>query len=337
MEIEREQSKELVTLHQIKKYYPITGGLLRRQVGTIKAVDDVDLTICRGETLGLVGESGCGKSTLGRVILRLEEPTQGEVFFEGQNLQSLSRQELHVLRRRMQIIFQDPYSSLNPRQTIGRTIVEGLVIHNVGTRAERRDRVRHVMETVGLSPEYIDRYPHEFSGGQRQRVGIARALILHPDLIVCDEPISALDVSIQAQIINLLLDLQEEFHLTYLFVSHDLSVVRRISDRVAVMYLGCIVELADKDELYAHPAHPYTRILLEAIPLPDPNVRKAHSNLDPDSRHSWNLPEGCRFHPRCPYAMPICSKEVPVFSEYAPRHWVRCFLYKDGILSSTSL
>jgi len=321
---------KLVILRNIKKYYPMTGGVFERQIGTVKAVDGVDLDISRGETLGLVGESGCGKSTLGRVILRLEKPTEGEVLINGQDTIGLSRKEMQPLREKMQIIFQDPYSSLNPRQTVGRIIREGLLIHNVGTAEERLERVRHLMEVVGLRPEHINRYPHEFSGGQRQRIGFARALALQPELIICDEPVSALDVSIQAQVINLLMDLQEEFHLTYLFVSHDLSVVRHISDRVAVMYLGRLVELADKEELYEHPCHPYTQVLLEAAPLPDANLKKERKSLAGDLPSPLSPPEGCHFHPRCPRAMPDCGKKIPTFGEYKPGHWIRCFLYSES-------
>lgn len=330
---EKAEGSELLVLRNLKKYYPITRGVMRREVGVVKAVDGIDLSLERGETLGLVGESGCGKSTLGRLILRLEEPTEGEVHFKGQNLLELPRRSMHPLRRHMQVIFQDPYSSLNPRQTVGRIIAEGLVIHKIGTAAERRKRVEYLMEVVGLRPEQINRYPHEFSGGQRQRIGIARALALKPELIICDEPLSALDVSIQAQVINLLGDLQEEYGLTYLFISHDLSVVRHISDRVAVMYLGSIVEFAEKKELFENPIHPYTKTLLRSVPVPDPHeaARKKSGKME------GNLPEpvdsapgGCLFRKRCPSGMAICEDEKPPLRQIGPNHWVRCFLEGKG-------
>lgn len=324
--MKEEHNENLLVVRNVKKHYPITRGFLRRQIGVVKAVDGVDILMRRGETLGLVGESGCGKSTLGRAILRLEEPTEGEVIFDGKDLLKLSREEMHLMRRRMQIIFQDPYSSLDPRQATGRIIAEGLVIHKIGTHAERRERVRYLMEVVGLRPEQIHRYPHEFSGGQRQRIGIARALAVNPELIICDEPLSALDVSIQAQVINLLQDLQEQYHLTYLFISHDLSVVRHISDRVAVMYLGWLVELADTKELFTHPYHPYTQALLQAIPVPDPAASRKRHKLPDDLPQQLRLPDGCYFQQRCPQVMPVCKTERPAFQEYTPRHWVRCFL-----------
>jgi len=325
----RENADQLVVLKGIRKYYPVKEGGLIGEKSAVKAVDGIDLDIHRGETLGLVGESGCGKSTLGRVILRLEPPTQGEIHFDGEDVLAMSSNQMHGLRRRMQIIFQDPYSSLNPRQTVGGIIGEGLLIHKVGTKSERTERVRHIMEVVGLRPEYINRYPHEFSGGQRQRIGVGRALALQPELIICDEPVSALDVSIQAQVINLLMDLQEEFHLTYLFVSHDLSVVRHISDRVAVMYLGRLVELADKRELYDNPLHPYTQALLEAAPTPNADVVKNRKGLTGDIPSPLSPPPGCHFHPRCPHVMDRCREKVPAFQVHKPRHRVRCFLYSD--------
>ena len=324
--IANDQNPNLVVLKNIKKHYPVVKGLLHRETGKIRAVDGIDITIRKGETLGLVGESGCGKSTLGRVILRLEEPTEGQVIYDGRDLSTLSPHEMHPYRRRMQIIFQDPYSSLDPRQTIGRTIGEGLLIHKVGTAAERRKRVEYLMEVVGLRPEHFGRYPHEFSGGQRQRIGIARALAVNPDFVICDEPLSALDVSIQAQVINLLQDLQEEYHLTYLFISHDLSVVRHISDRVAVMYLGSLVELADKDELFNRPCHPYTQTLLRAIPIPDPQAAKRRRPASTELRSPSHREGACRFEPQCPDSSDACREQPPPLREISPNHWVACTL-----------
>jgi oligopeptide/dipeptide ABC transporter ATP-binding protein len=316
---------ELLILRDLRKHYPLTRGFMGKEVGKVRAVDGVDLTLWRGETLGLVGESGCGKSTLGRLILRLEEPTSGEVHYDGRNLLDLGLTEMHLLRRRMQIIFQDPYSSLDPRQTVGKIIGEGLQIHGIGTQTERRDRILGIMETVGLHPQEYHRYPHEFSGGQRQRIGIARALALHPEFIICDEPLSALDVSIQAQIINLLQDLQDSFGLTYLFISHDLTVVRHISDRVAVMYLGRLVELADKGELFRNPLHPYTKRLLDAVPVPNPGARKRRPVNPSEFAIGTPLTANCLFRDRCDRATGRCDEEVPSFRELAPNHWVRCF------------
>jgi len=317
--------KELVKVRDLVKYFPVRGGVLRRIIDWVKAVDGVSFTIREGETLGLVGESGCGKSTLGRTMLHLIEPTRGSVEFDGQDIFSLRKQALKSLRRYMQIIFQDPYASLNPRKPVGDSIIAGLEIHDIGTPQERREMVRDILRKVGLEEYHAHRYPHEFSGGQRQRIGIARALALRPKFIVCDEPVSALDVSIQAQVLNLLQDLQEEFGLTYLFIAHNLSVVEHISDRVAVMYLGKIVELAPRWELFEKPLHPYTQALISAIPIPKPNLERERIILEGEVPSPRNPPRGCRFHPRCPIAMDRCSEEEPDFLEVGPDHWVGCF------------
>ncbi|MDX2034647.1 MAG: ATP-binding cassette domain-containing protein [Blastocatellia bacterium] len=315
-------NETLVQIEGLRKYFPAG----RQQV---RAVDGVTFSIRRGETLGLVGESGCGKTTVGRAILRLIEPTAGTVRFEGRDLASLRREELRQMRRRMQIIFQDPYSSLNPRMRVGAIIAEPLEIHQAGDKAERRERVAELLRVVGLDPTYADRYPHEFSGGQRQRIGIARALALHPAFIVADEPVSALDVSVQAQVVNLLQDLQERFGLTYLFISHGLAVVKHISSRVGVMYLGKLVELAPAEAIYAAPLHPYTQALLAAIPIPDPELkREARQRLGGDVPNPIAPPAGCRFHTRCPHAMPRCGIEEPAIREAAPGHFVACFLHE---------
>ncbi len=320
----------LVKVKDLKMYFPITQGIvIQRHVGDIKAVDGITFNIHRGETLGLVGESGCGKSTTGRAILQLYTPTGGEVYFEGEEITGLKGEHLRKMRRRMQMIFQDPYASLNPRMTVGNIIAEPLEVHNILKRSERRDRVKELLEVVGLNPYFINRYPHEFSGGQRQRIGVARALALNPDFIVADEPISALDVSIQAQVINLLEDLQEQFGLTYLFIAHDLSVVRHISDRIAVMYLGKLVELADRHTLYDNPMHPYTQALLSAVPIPDPVIEEKRQRiiLEGDVPSPQNPPKGCNFCTRCPKVFEPCYEQEPEFKEVEPGHWVACHLY----------
>ena len=322
----------LLTVRGLKMHFPITRGIIfQRQVGAIKAVDGLDFTMYKGETLGLVGESGCGKSTTGRAILQLYRPTEGSVNFEGVELTQTRGEELRKMRRRMQMIFQDPYASLNPRMTVGSIIGEPLEVHGIGAnKRERQERVQELLKTVGLNPYFANRYPHEFSGGQRQRIGVARALAVNPAFIVCDEPISALDVSIQAQIINLLEDLQEELGLTYLFIAHDLSVVRHISDRIAVMYLGKIVELADRDDLYENPMHPYTQALLSAVPIPDPQIEMQRKRiiLEGDVPSPANPPKGCNFSTRCPRVMDICREQEPPFKEYSPGHHTACFLYE---------
>ena len=317
----------LVQVVGLKKYFPITQGIIfQRKVADVKAVDGLDFTIQRGETLGLVGESGCGKSTTGRSVLQLYRPTAGEVYFQGKDLVKLQGEELRKMRRNMQMIFQDPYASLNPRMTVGDIIGEPLEVHNIAKGKEKKERVQELLSIVGLNPYFVNRYPHEFSGGQRQRIGVARSLAVNPDFIVCDEPISALDVSIQAQIINLLEELQEKFHLTYLFIAHDLSVVRHISDRIAVMYLGKIVELTDRDTLYANPLHPYTKALLSAVPIPDPVIEEKRERiiLVGDVPSPVNPPSGCRFHTRCPLAIDICKRVDPEFRDVGNSHFVAC-------------
>jgi oligopeptide transport system ATP-binding protein len=322
---------EPVLLHveKLVKHFPILRGVIfQKQVGAVHAVDGLTFDIYRGETLGLVGESGCGKSTTGRAILQLHKPTSGKVLFEGVDLVTLEPRELRKMRRKMQMIFQDPYASLNPRMTIGEIIGEPLRLHGLANRKESNERVVDLLRLVGLNPHYANRYPHEFSGGQRQRVGVARSLSLNPSLIVCDEPISALDVSIQAQVVNLLVELQEKLGLTYLFIAHDLSMVRHISTRVAVMYLGWIVELASRDELYTCPLHPYTQALLSAVPIPDPEAEQTRKRiiLEGDVPSPANPPSGCRFRTRCPMAMQVCQEQAPEYREVSPGHFVACHL-----------
>jgi oligopeptide transport system ATP-binding protein len=322
--------RPLVEIRQLRKYFPINRGFIfQRHSGDVKAVDGVTLMIRRGETLGLVGESGCGKSTTGRTILQLDRPTSGEVWFDGQDLVRLQGENLRRMRRRFQMIFQDPYASLNPRMTVGDIIGEPLEVHDLTRGANPRGRVEELLRIVGLDPSFTNRYPHEFSGGQRQRIGIARALAVNPDFVVCDEPVSALDVSIRAQVLNLLQSLQQQFGLTYLFIAHDLAVVRHISDRVAVMYLGKIVELADRDALYANPQHPYTRALLSAVPIPSPKIERKRERiiLIGDAPSPSNPPPGCPFHTRCPIARTgLCDITVPEWREIAPGQWVACHL-----------
>ena len=318
-------NNDFLVIKNLKKYFFSERGFLKTVLPPVKAVEDVSLTIKKGETLGLVGESGCGKTTIGRCILRLEEPTEGEVHFEGTNILAQDPKAMEKLRRDMQIIFQDPYSSLNPRRTVGKIIGEGLVIHDVATGRDQENRVKDLMKTVGLLPEHINRYPHEFSGGQRQRIGVARALALNPKLIIADEPVSALDVSIQAQILNLLVELQGQFDLTYLFISHDLSVVRHISDRVAVMYLGRVVELAESDTLYDKPFHPYTEALMSAAPPSHPAKKKERIILEGDVPSPRNVPPGCSFHPRCQYRQEVCTQTVPEFKEIQDGRFVACY------------
>ena len=319
----------LVEVRNLKKYFPVTRGLIiQRHVGDIKAVDDVSFNIYSGETLGLVGESGSGKTTVGRTMLRLYEPTAGQVVFDGTDLMSIRGGELRSMRRRMQMIFQDPYASLNPRMTVGSIVGEPLEVHRVAAGKEMRERVQELLRLVGLNPYFVNRYPHAFSGGQRQRIGIARALALNPDLIICDEPISSLDVSIQAQVVNLLEDLQDQLGLTYLFIAHDLSMVRHISDRMAVMYLGKIVELADRNEIYLNPLHPYTQALMSAVPVPDPEVEEKRQRviLEGDLPSPAHPPVGCNFSTRCPVVMDTCLEVEPEFIEVSPAHFSACHL-----------
>ena len=320
-------TETLLKVENLKKFFPIHGGLFGRQVGEVKAVDDISFYIKKGETLGLVGESGCGKSTTGRMLLRLLEPTEGAIQFEGQDLTKLSKEEMRKMRKEIQMVFQDPFASLNPRHTVEKILEEPLIVHGVKSKVERKKRVRELLETVGLNSWHAKRYPHQFSGGQRQRIGIARALAVHPKLIVADEPVSALDVSIQAQVLNLLQDLQKEFGLTYLFIAHDLGVVRHISDRVGVMYLGQMMELADSEALYDSPKHPYTEALLSAVPIPDVDFKKERIVLKGDVPSPANPPTGCPFHLRCPKVMERCASVRPSFKEVELGHYAACHLY----------
>lgn len=319
--------ENLLTVNDLKVHFPIKKGLLSRTVGYVYAVDGVSLTLERGQTLGLVGESGCGKTTTGLAIMRLIEPTDGKVVFQGRDISRMTRSQLRSLKKQIQIIFQDPYSSLNPRMTVNQIISDPLEIHGAYKGSERQDRIAYLLEKVGLNPEQGRRYPHEFSGGQRQRIGIARALALNPELIIGDEPVSALDVSIQAQIINLLIDLQEEFHLSYIIIAHDLAVVEHICDRIVVMYLGKVVEMGTYKDLYTDPKHPYTQALLSAIPVPNPKSTQKRMVLKGDVPSPINPPAGCAFHPRCPYRMKQCDKSEPGLKDIGGRHCVACFLY----------
>ena len=326
-----QKGEHLVEVNNLVKYFPVRAGLLQRVVNHVKAVDDVSFAVRKGETLGLVGESGCGKTTVGRTMLRLVEPTAGAVKFDGKDVFSLKPRELKTVRRDMQIIFQDPYASLDPRVPIGDSVMEGLHIHQLGTPKERVEIMMETLKKVGLEDYHARRYPHEFSGGQRQRIGIARALALRPRFIICDEPVSALDVSIQSQVLNILKDLQKEFGLTYLFIAHNLSVVEHISDRVGVMYLGKMVELTTREELFRKPLHPYTIALMTAIPVPNPRLKRQRTILKGDVPSPLNPPKGCRFHPRCPVALEICSQEEPQFKELLPDHWVACWVAEKNV------
>ncbi|CAM4044058.1 ABC transporter ATP-binding protein [Mesobacillus thioparans] len=317
----------LLKVDGLKKYFPITGGVLGKQTGAVKAVDNISFWVNKGETLGLVGESGCGKSTTGRMLMRLINPTEGQVVFEGKDLVSLSDNEMRKARKDMQMVFQDPFASLNPRHTVEKILEEPLIVHGIGTKKERKQMVKDMLEVVGLSSYHAKRYPHQFSGGQRQRIGIARALMTRPKLIIADEPVSALDVSIQSQVLNLLEDLQKEFQLTYIFIAHDLGVVKHISDRVGVMYLGRLVEITDADKLYEKPLHPYTRALLSAVPIPDPDIKREGELLTGDLPSPSNPPKGCAFHTRCKECMEICKTDRPELREIEPGHFAACHLY----------
>ena len=333
----KQKKRVLVEVNNIVKHFPVRSGLLQRVSGWVKAVDDVSFFIYEGETFGLVGESGCGKTTIGRTILRLIPATSGSVVFDGQNLFDLTANELKKMRRNVQIIFQDPYSSLDPRMPIGESIAEGLRIHTDKSSPERYDIVVEMLTRVGMRADHARRYPHEFSGGQRQRIGIARALALRPKFIVCDEPVSALDVSIQAQVLNILRELQKDFGLTYLFIAHNLSVVEHFSDRVGVMYLGKMVEMASRDDLYRDPLHPYTQALMSAIPIPDPTLKRQRVILEGDVPSPLNPPSGCRFHTRCPLAFDRCSQEEPPFKDYGEEHYAACWLLETGEKGASKL
>ncbi|WP_421383944.1 ABC transporter ATP-binding protein [Bacillus salacetis] len=323
-------TEPLLKVEGLKKHFPITGGILGRPVNHVKAVDGVSFQVKKGETLGIVGESGCGKSTTGRMLMRLIDPSEGKVTFEDKELTSLSKAEMRKIRRDIQMVFQDPYASLNPRHTVEKILEEPLIVHGIGSAKERKKKVHELLEIVGLSSYHAKRYPHQFSGGQRQRIGIARALMTQPKLIIADEPVSALDVSIQAQVLNLMKELQEEFDLTYIFIAHDLGVVRHISDRVGVMYLGRMVELSESENLYEKPLHPYTQALLSAVPIPDPAFERETILLQGDIPSPSNPPAGCAFHTRCPHAMDICKSKTPEFQEHLPGHYVACHLYEDN-------
>jgi oligopeptide transport system ATP-binding protein len=317
----------LLKVDGLKKYFPLTGGIFGKQTWAVKAVDDISFWVNKGETLGLVGESGCGKSTTGRMLMRLIDPTEGQVVFEGKDLVTLSDSDMRKARKDMQMVFQDPFASLNPRHTVEKILEEPLIVHGIGTKKERKQMVREMLEVVGLSSYHAKRYPHQFSGGQRQRIGIARALMTRPKLIIADEPVSALDVSIQSQVLNLLEDLQKEFQLTYIFIAHDLGVVKHISDRVGVMYLGRLVEITDADKLYEKPLHPYTRALLSAVPIPDPDIKRDGVLLTGDLPSPSNPPQGCAFHTRCKECMEICKTDRPALREIEPGHFAACHLY----------
>jgi oligopeptide transport system ATP-binding protein len=320
-------TEALLQVRDLKKHFPITGGVLGKQVGSVKAVDGLTFEVKKGETLGLVGESGCGKSTTGRLLLKLLDPSEGSVIFENKEITSLSNSEMRKLRREMQMVFQDPYASLNPRHTVEKILEEPLIVHGIGNKAERKKRIQEILEVVGLSSYHAKRYPHQFSGGQRQRIGIARALMTKPKLIIADEPVSALDVSIQSQVLNLMEDLQNEFDLTYIFIAHDLGVVRHISDRVGVMYLGRIVELSTSEQIYDKPMHPYTEALLSAVPVPDPEIRKETRLLEGDIPSPSNPPKGCAFHTRCHACMDVCKEVRPELKEVEEGHFVACHLF----------